>query len=490
MATYYRVNLKDKKNNVVYPNIHNNITIDNDSGMMHLERKLGDTMFLCKRIDTGTEVRFGVGSGGTNHGIWSGPLAKWMVYADSTNVYLNGIAQKATSDKNGLQIDTSYLKLSGGNMTGDIQFNSKGLYWKEGTYGDQFKIIPNFSGIDDSNKLQIQGAVGEINTTPALYNLVTISGKSGNVWIKGNISINNGGVITKLMKTATTDTAPNHNQANLKLKAHTNAKYMPALSFEETGSSDGTLYMRNRALYWGSTTAISGEVPEANKGYKILHTGNFSNTTLSKLTSSLITNTHIAGNKGTAIINSTAAGNGYTILAKMNSTNGKFTMGTWSTNFNLFYTTNSVVNAGTNTYTKRLILLDESGNSEFPGTVKVPAVTAGGGSFTYTYTNAEAEKANKYYVGQATLTFNEFVKFDMDFNAKVNTADARNILLTIKDSSAKKTYSVRSQFNPNSATEALTCYRGSTKTVQIGPIQSYIEHLNVKVLYVNGKRIT
>lgn len=87
------------------------------------------------------------------------------------------------------------------------------------------------------------------------------------------------------------------------------------------------------------------------------------------MSSSLTSSTHLAANKGTAIINSTAAGSGYNMLAKMNSTNGVWTMGGWTTSFNLFYTANSTITAGTNSYTKRLTLLDESGNSAFPGTV-------------------------------------------------------------------------------------------------------------------------
>ena len=91
--------------------------------------------------------------------------------------------------------------------------------------------------------------------------------------------------------------------------------------------------------------------------------------TNSTITSSLSTSTHLAGNKGTAIINSTAGGAGYNMLAKMNSTNGVWTLGGWTTGFYLFYTANSVITAGTNSYTKQLKLLDESGNSSFPGTV-------------------------------------------------------------------------------------------------------------------------
>ncbi len=64
--------------------------------------------------------------------------------------------------------------------------HDKYVYWKEGSYGDKFGISPNFSGADDSNKLRIRGAVGAINTDPDMYDLMTISGKNGNVWIKGD----------------------------------------------------------------------------------------------------------------------------------------------------------------------------------------------------------------------------------------------------------------------------------------------------------------
>lgn len=124
MPKYFRVNLKDKFNNIIYPNIHNNIKIENDTGMMHLERNIGDVMFYFKRADTGTEVSVGVGSGGINHGIWSKKFNKWMVYGDSTNIYLNGIATKATQDSDGNTIKSTYLKLSGGVMIGNLYFGN------------------------------------------------------------------------------------------------------------------------------------------------------------------------------------------------------------------------------------------------------------------------------------------------------------------------------------------------------------------------------
>lgn len=89
--------------------------------------------------------------------------------------------------------------------------------------------------------------------------------------------------------------------------------------------------------------------------------------TVKSINSNLVTNTHLAGNQGTAIINSTATAGAYTMLAKMNSTNGYFTQGIYGTNYNLYYTNKSVVDAGTNATSYYVTLLGEDGDSKFPG---------------------------------------------------------------------------------------------------------------------------
>lgn len=50
-----------------------------------------------ERSDTGVSLFLGVGSGGTNHGVYSNKLDKWMVYADASSVYLNGNAETAST---------------------------------------------------------------------------------------------------------------------------------------------------------------------------------------------------------------------------------------------------------------------------------------------------------------------------------------------------------------------------------------------------------
>lgn len=50
-----------------------------------------------EKSDTGVSLFLGVGSGGTNHGVYSNKLDKWMVYADASSVHLNGNAETAST---------------------------------------------------------------------------------------------------------------------------------------------------------------------------------------------------------------------------------------------------------------------------------------------------------------------------------------------------------------------------------------------------------
>ena len=94
--------------------------------------------------------------------------------------------------------------------------------------------------------------------------------------------------------------------------------------------------------------------------------GNF--TVSAPIMSSVSSGSHINGAKGNAIINSTA-GASYNMLFRQKSTNGVFNGGVWNNKYCFFYIADSLITAGTSSYTKYLTLLDESGNSSFPGTV-------------------------------------------------------------------------------------------------------------------------
>lgn len=90
------------------------------------------------------------------------------------------------------------------------------------------------------------------------------------------------------------------------------------------------------------------------------------------INNSYSTNTYLAGNQGKALINSTAGAGAYVMLFKGNSTNGYFTHGVYQGSYLLQYTAKTTVDAGTNAVTRAVTLLDESGNSYFPGNVTAP----------------------------------------------------------------------------------------------------------------------
>lgn len=120
--------------------------------------------------------------------------------------------------------------------------------------------------------------------------------------------------------------------------------------------------------------------------------------------SSKTTTTYIQGNQGHAIINSTASAGSYTMLAKMNSTNGYFTQGTYNQNYLLQYTAKTTVDAGTNSVTKSLILLSESGNSTFPGTVTASKLVKSGSSDDYVLLGGGGHKSLDELVTSSSIT--------------------------------------------------------------------------------------
>lgn len=151
------------------------------------------------------------------------------------------------------------------------------------------------------------------------------------------------------------------------------------LQFKGFGVNDnpgtGATVISTPALVNNLTTSESNTGPlDAYQG-KVLNdridslSDELDNHTHGNLTTDFTTGTHINGNKGVAIINSTASPGSYTMLSKMNSAGGVFTLGTYQQHFGLYYTDNNTINAGENTFTKHAMLLDEAGNTSFPGNV-------------------------------------------------------------------------------------------------------------------------
>lgn len=349
--------------------------------------------------ETGTQIQYTIDTI-TNPPLQSDSSNKivtsaWVkAYAPSkTGVGASGTwnitANKATADKNGLQIDTGYLKLSGGTMTGSISvITPQSGYWRlsdtnvEMNIGfandSQPRFFVNNSGSgktplnifanDDSVSMEYATSVKvptpstsdnstKVATTAFVNNYApskTGSGASGiwNINISGNASTS-----TKATQDSVGQTI--------------NTTYIKGI----TANNDTLTITKGNGT---TTTATINNVANATKATQDGN-GNTISSTYLKLSggtmngvinSSLYSGSWINSNKGIAIINSTVTGgSGYTALATMKSNNGLFSLAKHNTEFKLQYTDNATIEAGTNAVTKTAVLLDESGNASFPGTV-------------------------------------------------------------------------------------------------------------------------
>lgn len=186
------------------------------------------------------------------------------------------------------------------------------------------------------------------------------------------------------------------------------------------------------------------------------------------IVSSLTTSTWLAGNKGTAIINSTAAGSGYNCLFKMNSPNGVFTASSYNGEFGLQYTANSIINANNNSTTKRAILLNESGNTGFPGQVSANNFSAGGSS---TFTTAT--------ITNLTVNGSMRLKNSTNYGMKLNFGDGDYVYLH-EDTNDHLTIYGRSGITLNSSNNVLVPYcltvgTGSGNGLKIGSYGRIVE---------------
>ena len=127
------------------------------------------------------------------------------------------------------------------------------------------------------------------------------------------------------------------------------------------------------------------------------------------------TNTYLAGNQGQALVNSTASAGAYVMLHRGCSTNGYFTLGTYQDKYLLQYTAKSTVTAGNNSVTKSLTLLNEAGNTTFPGTVTAALLHATTGIYSEGYVSAKGQNTSsdmrlKRVLGDVSLPLERIAK--------------------------------------------------------------------------------
>lgn len=131
------------------------------------------------------------------------------------------------------------------------------------------------------------------------------------------------------------------------------------------------LKFNNNKVYHAGDKPTPSEIgaSPSNHNHDSVYLRKTGDTMTGALKSSLSSGTWLAGNQGNAIVSSIATAGAYTALVRYPSTGGVFTLSGYQNKLHLNYTDNATIEAGTNTTTKAAILLDESGNSNFPGTI-------------------------------------------------------------------------------------------------------------------------
>ncbi len=89
---------------------------------------------------------------------------------------------------------------------------------------------------------------------------------------------------------------------------------------------------------------------------------------------------HMEGATNGAIINSTASNGGYTMLCKLNSTNGVFNIGVYNGDLVAYYISRERINSGVNGFDRVKVIMNESGDSVVHGNQTADRFNAGEGT--------------------------------------------------------------------------------------------------------------
>ena len=262
-----------------------------------------------------------------------------------------------------------------------ICHNSNGLYYRKGSNGTwgAWKTFAftdsNISGnaATATTATTAEACTGNAASATKLQTARTINGTSFNG--TANITTANWGTARDI--TIADSTGDNTGEA---VSVNGSAAVTLKLPATIKASLDG-----NAATATSATTAASATTATnatnaaklgniASSGYvqtgKVNQTIDGTKTFSAAIASSIKTNTYIDGNKGVAIINSTAPA-GYNMLYRIKSTNGVFTGGVFNQNYELHYTVDTTIAANTNAVTYTTTLMNEAGDATFAKNVTI-----------------------------------------------------------------------------------------------------------------------
>lgn len=241
MATYYRINLRDKQNNIVYPNIHNLINIK-DNGDLELNNiypRANNTYSLgssAKYFNSITSLKYTIPTKGISwnqmalnvvgingntpdsnapfypsftfkdyvgdiisFGIQNVNVGFWCRYLD-TPTTTNGTNWSSSINAQTGLFTHSKAATFKGLLTGEANISSKNAQGGD-TYFllDRGTAAANWKILDSSGTLKFQTdyTSGKVAT---YYDCMTLAHNTGNLWLKGQANIQNGAYIVGTTK--------------------------------------------------------------------------------------------------------------------------------------------------------------------------------------------------------------------------------------------------------------------------------------------------
>lgn len=261
--------------------------------------------------------------------------------ASEEGKYFYGLADKATADKRGQDV-TSYIRsIAGANATLTI------------TKGDGTSQSLSINNVLQATKAIQDKNGAQIDTTYFKSANGTFTGREYFRSVNDDVLRFNGGNThdggASLMLYAKN---AGSSSGYFSLVACTKEDASNAKQF--TGRPDGS-------LTWNGKNIV--------RSINNINADAFGNVAFTQLVTGLVSSTYLAAAKGTALVASTAPAGAYVAFTKGLSKNGVFIQDVYDTRYEVHYLSNANINANKNAPNKTVTLLDEAGNSSFPGIV-------------------------------------------------------------------------------------------------------------------------
>lgn len=306
--------------------------------------------------------------------------------ASEEGKYFYGLADKATADKRGQDV-TSYIRsIAGANATLTI------------TKGDGTS-----QSLSINNVLQATKAIQDKNGAQ----IDTTYFKSANGTFTGTEYNRN--VANSYLRLSGGNTRNGGACIHLYGKDATNSNGIFAIGASSKGDGSDYKYLQGTpagALTWNNKNIV--------RSINNINADAFGNVAFTQLVTGLVSSTYLAAAKGTALVASTAPAGAYVAFTKGASKNGVFIQDVYDTRYEVHYLSNANINANKNAPNKTVTLLDEAGNSSFPGIVS--GTFSGNLSGTASHATSADKATSATNAGTATT-----ISQKVDSSAKTHT---------------------------------------------------------------------